>query len=163
MSSIILNLFFIFSFLTLLSCTEKPRDSISHHEKTELSYAGNVERSIDLKLNLNKSTISTIRARISVPYDYSSKIVYKWKLGQDVKLAEGSQLIGEISSLKKSTPVDVYLRVENFNSQNQKFVRFEAFGTDPKRKIFVDGIVSSNQETSFESIVQEVEKINEKN
>ena len=129
---------------------------------SQYSYMGPVERSIDLKLILSKAKLdssATIRAVVNLPYDYRHSLQYKWKLGQNVKIKKGQNLTGSISLIKKNTPVEISITVDQFQAADVRFVRFEIFGTDPNRRIFSDGIVSSHQESAFESIVQEVEKI----
>lgn len=150
---------------TIYSCTEKKKDMQSRGmgpTTSQYSYMGPVERTIDLKLLLNKAKFDssgTIRAVVSLPYDYNHPLQYKWKLGQNVKLQKGYDLTGTIPSIKKNTPVEITISVDQFQAEDTRFVRFEVFGTDPNKRIFSDGIVSSHQENSFESIVQEVEKI----
>lgn len=153
--------------LTLtFGCTEKKKDlqsrGMSPVSTSQYSYMGPVERTIELKLLLNKpkfDSSGTVRAVISLPYDYNSPLQYKWKLGQNVKLQKGYSLTGTIPSIKKDTPVEITISVDQFQATDTRFVRFEVFGTDPNKRIFSDGIVSSHQENAFESIVQEVEKI----
>ena len=96
---------------------------------------------------------------MSLPYDYNHPFQYKWKLGPNVKLQKGYSLTGSFPSIKKDTPVEITISVDQFQASDARFVRFEVFGTDPNKRIFSDGIISSQQENSFESIVQEVEKI----
>jgi hypothetical protein len=150
---------------TFFGCVEKKSMAtrgMSGVPTSQFSYMGPVERTIDLKLQLSKAKFSdagAIRAVISLPYDYNHPLQYKWKLGQNVKLQKGQSLTGLIPSIKKDTPVEITLSVDNFQASEARFVRFEVFGTNPNKRIFSDGIVSSNQENAFESIVQEVEKI----
>lgn len=148
------------------SCTEKKKDMQARGMKpastSQYSYMGPIERTIDLKLLLSKAKIDssgTIRAVVSLPYDYNRPLQYKWKLGQNVKLQKGYSLTGTIPSIKKDTPVEITISVDQFQANEARFVRFEVFGTDSNKRIFSDGIVSSHQENAFESIVQEVEKI----
>ena len=150
----------------LFGCTEKKKDlasrGLSPIATSQYSYMGPVERTIDLKLHLNKAQFNSsakIRAVVSLPYDYNQPLEYKWKLGQNVKLQKGFTLSGRISSLKKNNPVEITIAVDQFQAQvDTRFVRFEVFGTDPNKRIYSDGLVSSHQENAFESIVQEVEK-----
>ena len=150
----------------IYSCTEKKKDMQSRGmipaTTTQYSYMGPVERTIDLKLLLSKAKLDSsgiIRAIVSLPYDYNSPLQYKWKLGQNVKLQKGYSLTGSIPSIKKDTPVEITISVDQLQATEARFVRFEVFGTDPNKRIFSDGIVSSHQENAFEAIVQEVEKI----
>lgn len=149
----------------IFGCTEKKKDmqsrGMSPVSTSQYSYMGPVERTIDLKLLLSKAKFDssgTIRAVVSLPYDYNSPLQYKWKLGQNVKLQNGYSLTGSIPSIKKDTPVEITISVDQFQASEARFVRFEVFGTDPNKRIFSDGIVTSHQENAFESIVQEVEK-----
>lgn len=157
-----INLILAVLILVFSGCLEKdvPTAQKNLLPTTQYSYMGGAERSINLKLNLNKSEISLIKATISTPYDYNAPLQYKWKLGSGVILNQGS-LTGTMSSLKKDQTFDIVIAVKNFNTKEPRFVRFEVFGTDANKRIFSDGIVSSNQESSFESVVQEVEKNHE--
>ena len=165
--SAIVKMISILTFSSLIfSCTEKKKDMQARGMKpastSQYSYMGPVERTIDLKLLLSKAKLDSsgaIRAVVSLPYDYKSPLQYKWKLGQNVKLQKGYSLTGSIPSIKKDTPVEITISVDQFQASEARFVRFEVFGTDPNKRIFSDGIVSSQQENTFEAIVQEVEKI----
>ncbi len=161
-----IKLFSILStFIFIFGCTEKKSMTsrgMSPTPTSQYSYMGPVERTINLKLLLSKAKFNssgTIRAVVSLPYDYNFPLQYKWKLGQNVKLQDGYILTGSIPSLKKDSPVEITISVDEFQAKEARFARFEVFGTDPNKRIFSDGIISSQQESSFESIVQEVEKI----
>ena len=168
--SVIWKFILIFNLnILIFGCTEKKKDLSSHGlspiSTSQYSYMGPVERTIDLKLILNKAQFDSsaeIHAVVSLPYDYNQPLEYKWKLGQNVKIQKGFPLSGRISSLKKNKPVEIIITVDQFHATaDTRFVRFEVFGTDPNKRIFSDGLVSSHQEKAFESIVQEVEKIHE--
>ena len=164
--SVIMKLIFILTLdVFLFGCTEKKKDLVSRGlspiSTSQYSYMGPVERTINLKLELNKAQFNSsakIRAVVNLPYDYNQPLEYKWKLGQNVKLQKGFTLSGRISSLKKNSPVEITIIVDQFQANDARFVRFEVFGTDPNKRIYSDGVVSSQQENAFESIVQEVEK-----
>ncbi len=168
MSAINQIFLYLSSVLFIFGCTEKKNTvsrELSPVTNSQFSYMGPVERTIDLKLELNKAKFNhsaTLRAVVSLPYDYNHPLQYQWKLGPHVQLQKSSQLSGTISSIKKDTPVEIMISVDQFQSDETRYVRFEIFGTAPNKRIFSDGIISSHQENSFESIVQEVEKINAK-
>ena len=119
---------------------------------------GLVERSIKLKFQTQQDDISVITAIIETEFDYDYPVNYQWRLGEFLQPENVQDLTGQISSLQKNHPVKIKLNVKGFNIDAvARFVRFEAYGTNPKHRIFTDGVVSSQKNNSFESIVQEVE------
>jgi len=140
----------------LIESKSKNMHGLSSFNHSQFTYRGLAERSIQLKFKVNKNQISTVTAVIETDYDYNYPVNIEWKLGQFIQLNEG-QLKQTIPFLKKNQPVSFVLKIEGFNSSENKFIRFEALGTHPHRRIFTDGIVSSQIENSFEKIVQEVE------
>lgn len=151
--------------LVFVGCTQKKDITdrgMSPAPTSQYSYMGAAERILKLNFDVSKSRFSnkaTIKAIISLPFDYNASLQYKWKLGEKVIIKSG-ELTGSVHSLTKNTPVEVSIDVDHFDPRQSRFVRFEIIGLDPNRRIFTDGLVSSHQENSFESIVQEVEKIN---
>jgi hypothetical protein len=144
-------------FLVLIlffGCTKKHdisnKHGISMIPISQYTYRGVVERSINLQFDVKKSTTSVIIARVEMGRDYDAPLRYEWKLVEGL-------LKGEISSLKKDQPIDIELKVSGFDSEIPRFIRFEIMGANTGRPAFADGIVSSNEEKSFERIVQEVE------
>jgi hypothetical protein len=129
---------------------------------SQYSYMGAAERILKLNFDVTKSRFNKsakIKAVVSLPFNYNHSLQYKWKLGEKVILKSG-ELTGSATSITQNEPLVFTIEVDNFESSQNRFVRFEIVGTDPNKRIFTDGLVSSHQENSFESIVQEVEKIN---
>lgn len=150
-----ITLFFI---LFLTSCFEndnKNSHGLSAVPRTQFSYRGAVDRSIKLKFNVQKSETSEIVAVAQLPENYNGPIQYKWFLGDGVQLEEGL-LENKIDNYQKSKLI-VQIKVKGFKKDNLRHVRFEIFGEHSRRRIFADGIVSSQQENSFEEIVKEIE------
>lgn len=159
MSAVTPRLFLILSLsLAALSC--KKTETYSHGLKnisvSSYTYKGLVEKSIQLKFKSSGSNPTTITAEVEIPFNYQYPLKYEWKLGEDVTLSQG-QLKGEVTSLEQNKKVEISIDVNGFKSDKPRFVRFEIMGTNPKRKIYADGIYSSDVSSSFESIVQEVE------
>lgn len=159
------NQLLLIAFLTAVGCTQKKDIAVhgmSSAPTTQYSYMGAAERILKLKFDVSKSRFNnkaTLKAIVSLPFDYNSPLEYKWKLGEKVVLKSG-ELTGSVSALVKNIPIEISIDIDNFDSRQNRFVRFEIIGSDPNRRIFTDGIISSHQENSFESVVQELEKIN---
>jgi len=156
------NLTLLIAIFNLSSCFEKKVSNQNHglsfYNKSSFSYMGLVERSIKLKFQTHQDDISVITAVIETEFDYNYPINYQWRLGEFLQPENSQELSGQISSLQKNQPVKIKLNVKGFNIDAvARFVRFEAFGTNPKHRIFTDGVVSSQKNNSFENIVQEVE------
>ena len=158
---------YIFTFLSLLALSiftgcfeEKSAEDrgLSLH-KSEFSYKGAVERSISLKLTTEKKSISEIKALVQIPSDYSGSLTYKWMLGEGVKITEGLQT-GQVT-VDQQKKISLTIKVSGFNESTKRFIRFEIMSNNPQRRLFADGLVSSDQEDSFEQIVKEVEKYKE--
>jgi hypothetical protein len=159
----------LFLLLILISagCTQKKDMSVhgmTPSPKSQYSYMGPAERILKLNFDVSKSRFkksAVIKAIVSLPFNYNHPLQYKWKLGENVILKSGD-LTGSVALLTQNEPLVFTIEVDNFESSQNRFLRFEIVGTDPNKRIFTDGLVSSHQENSFESIVQEVEKINAK-
>jgi hypothetical protein len=150
--------------LCLTSCFERTTKSshgLSFIPRTQFSYRGAVDRSIKLKFNVEKSDISEITAMAQLPENYEGDIKFKWFLGEGVLLEEGL-LENKIVNLKKSKVV-AQIKVKGFTKEFLRHIRFEIHSDNSKRKIFADGIVSSQQENSFEEIVKEIENYKKEN
>ena len=150
----ILMLPFIF-----LSCKEtvvKNSHGLKNIPVSAYTYKGLVEKSIQLKFKSSGSSTTKIIAEVEIPFNYKYPLKYQWKLGDQVVLSNG-ELKGEVISLEQNKKVEISIDVTGFKSNVARFVRFEIMGTNPQRKIYADGIYSSDVSSSFESIVQEVE------
>jgi len=148
--------------LSLSSCFDSNSKTNPHglnkYNKSSFSYMGFVERSIQLKFKIQQDSISTITAIVQTDYDYKYPVNFQWRLGEYVFAQNADDLTGQIPLLRKNEPVYIKLQVQGFGVKSiNRYVRFEAFGTHPSHRIFADGVVSSQKNNSFESIVQEVE------
>lgn len=147
-------------FMTLLSgCyDEQPanKHGLSSVPTTQFTYRGVVDRTIKLNFKVEKGGVSKLIARIETQYDYNFPLNYEWKLGEGVELSRGS-LKGQLSGMKKDSPVELELEVIGFTGDIARFVRFEVIGTNPEKRAFADGILNSHDK-SFEKIVQEIEE-----
>lgn len=146
-------------FLSLLtSCYEdqpQNKHGLSMAPLTKFTYRGVVERTIQLNFKVEKGEITKLIAHVETQYDYNFPLNYEWKLGEGVSVNSGD-LKGQIEKMQKDTPLEIELNVTGFKGDIVRFVRFEILGTNPQKRVFVDGIINS-QDKSFEKIVQEVE------
>jgi len=152
-----ITLLFTISLLSIGCFEEKTTENHSLRlHQSQFGYKGAVDRSIGLKFFVRKNTVSEISARVQIPSDYPGTLTYKWMLGEGVKITEGTQT-GQVNS-ENQKEISISIKVAGFTTPPQKFVRFEIISDNPQRRLFVDGLVSSDQENSFEQIVKEVEE-----
>lgn len=148
------------------SCTDlktnEENHGLSYIPRSQFTYRGVVDRSIKLNFIKDPQNPGRITAMVQTEYDYNDFLNFEWKLGEGVSLKEG-QLTGQINSLKKNQPVKFEILVNGFDTDTKRFVRFEILGSNPQKRIFVDGIASSQSEKSFEKIVQEIEEFRKYN
>ena len=132
---------------------------------SQFSSHGVVDRLIDLKIttgnlksqNANEST--DIVAHVSVPFDLNEPLHYKWTLGQNVFLGDGI-LEGSVTNpLVKDQIEKIVISVKGFSADQLRHIGFEVWGERNGRRIYADGLISSQKENSFEDIVQHVEKM----
>ena len=132
---------------------------------SQFSSHGVVDRLIDLKIktgdlkseHANEST--NIVAHFSVPFDLSEPLHYKWTLGQNVTLTDGV-LEGQLTSPPVKDQVEkIAISVKGFSADQLRHIGFEIWGERNGRRIYADGLISSQKENSFEAIVQHVEKM----
>lgn len=125
---------------------------------SQYSSHGIVDRIINLKIetyqNKQSDSISEVAALVSLPFDYDGELHYKWTLGQNVILKEGPLSGTTIKSFQKDKPEKIYISVEGFTPENLRHIGFEIYGTKNSRRIFADGLISSQTEKSFEKTVQ---------
>lgn len=153
-----LIIFFIFS------CKENKKAShgLKNVPVSAYTYKGLVEKTIQLKFKSFGTSPTTIIAEVEIPYNYQYPLTYEWKLGDQVKLSSG-QIKGEVALLQQNKKIEISIDVTGFKSDATRFIRFEIMGTNSQRKIYADGIYSSDITSSFESIVQEVENYKKHN
>ena len=146
----------ILFFATGCKETKQAKHGLKKIPVSAYTYKGLVEKSIQLKFKSTGTNPTTLTAEIEIPFNYQHPLNYEWKLGDQVKLSSG-QIKGEVTNLEQNKKVEISIDVTGFKSDATRFVRFEIIGTNPQRKIYADGIYSSDVSSSFESIVQEVE------
>ncbi len=129
---------------------------------SQYSSQGIVDRVIQLKLrteNLTKSGETEITANIILPFDLREELHFKWTLGQNVILQEG--LLEGISpdGIKKNQIEKIKITVKGYTVDQLRHIGFEVWALHGERRLYADGLISSQQEKSFENIVQHVEKM----
>ena len=123
---------------------------------------GVVNRIIQLKLKFTEAKLNSekvkVTAEVSMPFDFSEKLYFKWKLGPDVVLAEG-ELTGSIDGVLKNEVKKVTFTVTGFSKENNHQIGFEIYGIKKGKNVYGDALIASDLENTFENIVQNVEKI----
>jgi hypothetical protein len=126
------------------------------------SSKGVVNRIISVHINYDEvekdSDHCTLTAEVSMPFDFEGQLGYRWKLGPDVVLEQGS-LDGSFQDLKKADKKTFTVTVSHFSKQMNRTVGFEVYGVKNTRRIYGDALVASDLEDTFENIVQNVERI----
>ena len=115
--------------------------------QSQFTSKGVVNRVIQLKLNYEEVKLNSERAgvfaEIKMPFDFSDKLYFKWKLGQDVILAEG-ELTGEINGLLKDEAKKIFLTVTGFSKENNHHIGFEIYGVKNGNRIYGDALIASD-------------------
>ncbi|MFN3453967.1 MAG: hypothetical protein ACK41T_03340 [Pseudobdellovibrio sp.] len=157
-------LFSILLTLSFTSCFEgkSKNHGLTPFSKSQFSYNGVVEKSIQLKFTVTKESSTYITATVQTDYDYEHSLKYDWKLGENVSLLVGEKT-GILTGLKKGVPVHIQIQVKGFDADTPRFVRFEVLGLNQERRIYADGVLSSNVQKSFEHTVQEIEAYKKEN
>ena len=148
----------VFSIYQLNKVPSVRRSFASGINVSQYSSHGIVDRIINLKIetsrNAHTDSISEVAALISLPFDFDGELQYKWTLGQNLILKEGSLTGSTIKSFQKDKPEKIYISVEGFTPDNLRHIGFEIYGMKNNRRIFADGLISSQKEKSFEKTVQ---------
>lgn len=131
---------------------------------SQYSSRGVVDRIIQLKFKTKKlsKTKSEIIAFVSLPFDFEGSLQYKWTLGQNLTLVEDSLTGFSDSKFQKDKTQKIKITVNGFDPSQLRHIGFEIWGDKNGRRLFADGLISSQQENSFEDVVQNVEKIKAK-
>jgi uncharacterized protein YdgA (DUF945 family) len=151
------------------ACTEKSADSTKGFaELSNFSYHGAGQRNLGLKFILKGESTRTITAVVALPefLDFKNqKVKFRWQLDSGVNVVDGNTT-GEINLNSNEKIVKVKITVKDFSTEVKKFVRFEASSDvangNKKSRFFIDGIVSSQSESSFENFVQGIENYKKK-
>ena len=131
--------------------------------ESEFSGHGVVDRVIQLKFLEATATTTdaapaTIKVAVTLPFDFNQVLHFKWLLTENIKLISGD-IAGDILNFKAGIPQDLEIQVAGFSQLENRHVGFQIMGIKDGRKLFTDGIVASLSENTFESVVQNVEKI----
>lgn len=130
--------------------------------QSKFSSKGAIDRIIQLKLNYNEVESNSekveVTAEIQMPFDFSDKLYFRWKLGQDVFLTDGD-LTGEIHGLLQNQIKKVSVSVTGFSKESNHHIGFEIYGIKNGKNIHSDALIASDIENTFENTVQNVERI----
>lgn len=139
-----------------------PQKLNRNYPRSVFSSKGVVNRIIQVKLVhdhvATDAEKTTVRAELTMPFDFNNRLNYRWKLGENVILHEGS-LTGELNNLPKGTTDSIQITVSGFSKENNHHIAFEIFGHESRRTISGDSLIASDPESTFEDIVQNVERI----
>lgn len=124
---------------------------------SQYSSRGIIDRVLHLDFKLKDS--KEVFAIVSMPFDFDGEIQYQWTLGENVTVIEGTLKGSLHAGLKKDFPQQIKITVQGFDKNQSRHIGFEIWGDKNGRRIYADGLISSQQENSFETIVQNVEKI----
>lgn len=124
------------------------------------SNRGIVDRIIKIDFSYEEGADETqwVSADITLPFDYIEKLEYKWLLAENVSLVSG-ELISSIDQLKANKATKIKLQVRGLVKTENRFVGLEVYGQKNSRRIYGEGLFSTQAESSFEKIVQNVERI----
>lgn len=142
------------------------KNFIPHFNISQYSSRGPVDRIIHVEFKTSSvhkvgfsSGLSEVTAFVSMPFDFSGPLHYKWTLGQNVSVIDGT-LEGDLANgIKKDTTQKVKLIVQGFDQTELRHIGFEISADKNGRRLYAEGLISSQKENSFEDIVQHVEKM----
>ncbi|MBC7467087.1 MAG: hypothetical protein H7256_13945 [Bdellovibrio sp.] len=164
---VLASLFVVFTsagYCYLFIPTAEANKPISFNVPTsEFTGYGPVDRVINIKIKedevaKNDKDVVKIRTQISMPFDFDENLDYKWILTENIQIKEG-QLNGQIKNLKAKHSITVEISVTGFSTVANRQIIFQVSGFKNGRRVFADGIIASQKESTFEDIVQNVEKI----
>ena len=143
-------------FYQSLGPKQMTRKSFSAVNVSQFSSHGVVDRIINLKIEVkNENEITSV---ISLPFDFEEGLEYKWILGQNVILKEGALTGKSEIGFRKDQTKKIKIKVAGFDSKNNRHIGFEVWGTKNNRRLFAEGLISSQTDKSFEAVVQNVER-----
>lgn len=110
------------------------------------------------EVNANSET-AQVTTEISVPLDFKGKLRFKWALGDGVHLVDGT-LSGVLEEgLAKGEKKKLSIKVTGFSKETNHHILFEVNGSKDGRNINGRILLASDKESTFEDVVQHVEKI----
>ena len=145
------------------SKSTKPNATVLKVPTSEFSGSGSVDRVIQIKIQPdeianNDKTEVKIKTAITLPFDFDDILEFKWLLTENLIHTSGD-LVGRLQNLKANQTQYVEITVRGFSKLENRQIAFQISGQKNGRRIFADGIISSKIESTFEDIVQNVERI----
>lgn len=130
---------------------------------SDFSGYGPADRTFNIKIKdsgaaKNENEVVIVKTDVSLPFDFDQAAEYTWILADGVHLTEGD-LSGKLVDFKAQAKKAVQIAVTGFTEKENRQIVFRIFAEKNGRRIFADGIISSQKENTFEDIVQNVEKI----
>lgn len=124
---------------------------------------GPVDRIIKIKIKPDQiakieKQVVTVKTTVTMPFDYPENLEYKWLLSENVQI-KGGNATGTLNNFKANVPQEVEIQVVGFSEIENRQIVFQISGTKNGRRLFADGIITTQKENTFEDIVQNVEKI----
>ncbi|MCC2678913.1 MAG: hypothetical protein K0R29_1489 [Pseudobdellovibrio sp.] len=104
------------------------------------------------------SETASVTALVSMPFEFNNNLNFKWKLGEGVKIVEGTEL-GVIQGMRAGQVVEIKIKVNGFSLMQNHHIAFEVNGSLNGRNIHGQALIASDAENTFENIVQNVEHI----
>ncbi len=99
-----------------------------------------------------------LQGKITMPFDYSGSLRYKWTFGQNVVLKTGSKE-GTLSHFRANEEQYITLYVTGLVTSANRHVGLEVWGEQNEKPIYSDILISTQMEKSFEFTVKQVEKL----
>lgn len=127
--------------------------------RSSISYSGIGQRNLGLKFKLYGSDSRVIVATVKLPENLDlskQKLKFKWQLDENVVL-KNYETSGEIIIPADKKSIDIPIEVNNFSQTQSRFIRFEARIEANSHRFFTDGIISSQEQSSFEAFVRGIE------
>lgn len=135
------------------------KSSQPNFSRSSISYSGIGQRNLGLKFKLYGSDSRIIVATVQLPENLelsNQKLKFKWQLDENVIL-KNYDASGEILIPSNKKSIDIPIEVNNFSQTKSRFVRFEARIEANTNRFFTDGIISSQEQSSFEAFVRGIE------
>lgn len=153
----------ILSALAVLAANSSDENLTSKQVHLSNFTAQGSQRIIEIDMQNNGSAqtdkeVIPITAKISMPFDYDGELEYKWLLSENIILVQG-EAHGKIGMLKAKKNYSLTISVQGFSTVENRQIVLKLSGIKNGRRLTSDAIISSKMEDTFESIVQNVEKM----
>lgn len=143
---------------------ERPKSFSPVIAVSDFAENGVVDRIIQLHLSedhIAKSETESVKisAQIEMPFDFDGPLEFKWILTENIHLQNDALRSGQLKNIKAQQAQTVTIEVLGFSENENRQVAFQIWGSKNGRKVFADGIITTQKEQTFEHIVQNVERI----